>query len=344
MATPPTIRDVLAARRVVREHVAPTPLHAWPLLSRRLGIDVLVKHENHQPVGAFKVRGGIYLLSRLSEAERRRGVVCASTGNHGQSIAFAASRFGVRAVVVVPEGANPGKVESMRALGAEVQERGSDFVASCRAAEALSESDGLRFVHSGNEPDLIAGVGTYALEIVEACPDVDTVIVPVGGGSGASGCCTVLKSVDPAIEIIACGAEGAPAAQRSWREGRRITAPITTFAEGVATGEPFELPQSILRRHLDDFVLVSDDEIRDAIRLYLETTRNLAEGAGAIPLAAARKLAPRLKGRRVALVLSGGNLAMERLRDVLAPAADPARGAPEDRRVPGTSQRSEDCR
>lgn len=302
---------------MLRTHLPRTPLHHYPLLSDRLGFEAYVKHENHQPIGAFKVRGGIYLMARLSADERERGVISASTGNHGQSIAYAARLFGARAVIVVPEGSNPAKVESMRALGAEVRFHGRDFDEARERVEELAEEEGYRYVHSANEPLLIAGVATYAFEILEDLPEIDALFVPLGGGSGAAGSSIVLKALKPGCRVIAAQSEAAPAGYLSWREGRIVEAEMKTFAEGVATRTAYELTQEILRDRLDDFTLVSDDEIRRAIVLYLETTRNLAEGAGAVALAAARKLRDRFLGKKVALVLSGGNISLGQLREVL---------------------------
>jgi len=318
MLQPPTFQDVLKARQIVRRYLPRTPLHFYPALSDLLGFQVYVKHENHQPVGAFKVRGGVYLTSQLSEDERRRGMITASTGNHGQSIAYAGRLFGVRAVIGVPEGANPGKVTAMRALGADVRFHGTDFDAAREYVERLAADEGYRYVHAGNEPHLIAGVGTYALEILEDLPDVETILVPVGGGSGASGICTVVKAVKPTVEVIGAQAAAAPAAYKSWKAKRLVEDRTETFAEGLATRTAFSLPQRILWQHLDDFVLVGEEDMRQAIVPMLEQTHNLAEGAGAAALAAAVNLKERLAGRKVALVLSGGNLSVEKLRWALA--------------------------
>lgn len=314
----PTLRDVLRARNVIRRHLLPTPLIRYPALDRAIGAEVYVKHENHQPVGAFKVRGGIYLMSCLSEEERRRGVIAASTGNHGQSIAYAARLFGVPAIIGVPEGANPGKVESMRGLGAEVIHHGPDFDAAREYVEDLAAERGYRYVHSGNEPLLVAGVGTITLEILEEQPEIDTIFVPIGGGSGAAGAAIVARSVDPAIRVIGVQSEGAPAAWLSWRDRRPVeTERVATFAEGLATRTTFSYPRQIMWDLLDDFVLVSEEELRQAVYLYLAGAHTLAEGAGAAPLAAALKLKDDLAGRRVALILSGGNLSPDQLRWVL---------------------------
>jgi threonine dehydratase len=283
-----------------------------------LGCTTYVKHENHQPIGSFKVRGGINLMASLSEAERQRGVITASTGNHGQSIAYAARLFEVEARVVVPEGANPGKVEAIQHFGAEVIFHGRDFDDARLYTEQQAEEHGYRYIHSANEPLLIAGVGTYAVEILEVQPKIETIIVPVGGGSGASGVAIVTKASDEGIEVIGVQSEKAPAAYLAWKQDRPVEAEMETFAEGIATRYSFELTQSILQDLLDDFILVSDHDLKRAIVQLLEKTHNLAEGAGAASLAAALKLSDRLAGRKVALILSGGNLSLEKLRDAIA--------------------------
>jgi threonine dehydratase len=313
----PTLADVLEARRRISPHLRPTPLYGYAVLDELLGADVVVKHENHQPVGAFKVRGGVNLVSRLSAEEREHGVIAASTGNHGQSIAFAARIFGVPATICVPEDANPVKVASMRGLGAELVFHGRDYDEARERCEQLAHERGYRYVHSGNEPLLIAGVATETLEILEEQPEIDVVIVPIGGGSGAAGACIVAKAVNPAVAVVGVQSEAAPTAYRSWRERRLVEDRMDTFAEGLATRTAFELPQTILWRMLDDFVLVSDDEIRAAQALMIETTRNLVEAAGASPLAAALRLRDQLAGKRVALILSGGNASREQLLEVL---------------------------
>jgi threonine dehydratase len=314
----PTLADVLEARRRIAPHLNPTPLYSYAGLDELLGTKAFVKHENHEPVGAFKVRGGVNLVSRLSPEVRRRGVIAASTGNHGQSIAFAARLFGVRATICVPEDANPVKVASMLGLGAELVVHGRDYDEAREHCEALAGEHGFRYVHSGNEPLLIAGVATETLEILEEQPATEVVIVPIGGGSGAAGACIVAKSVNPAVEVIGVQSEAAPAAYRSWRERRLVDDRMETFAEGLATRSPFELPQRILWRLLDDFVLVSDEEIRAAQTVLIEATRNLIEAAGAAPLAAALRLRDQLVGKRVALIASGGNVSLEQLAELLS--------------------------
>jgi threonine dehydratase len=314
----PTFTDVLAARQRIAPYLRPTPLYSYGALSELLGTDAWVKHENHLPVGAFKVRGGVNLLAQLSAEERERGVISASTGNHGQSIAYASRLFGVRAIICVPEGANPVKVASIRALGAEIVVHGRDFDEARDRCAELSAEHGYRYIHSGDEPHLIAGVATATLELLEDEPAIDVIVVPIGGGSGAAGACIAAKAVRSDIEVIGVQSAAAPAAYRTWKEGRPVEDRMETFAEGLATRVSFELPQRIMREHLDDFVLVSDDAIRSAIVRMIETTRNLVEAAGAAPLAAALSLRERLAGRRVVLICSGGNISPAQLADALA--------------------------
>jgi threonine dehydratase len=309
----PDLSDVLAARRRIAPYLRPTPLYSYPALDALTGTRVWVKHENHQPIGAFKVRGGINLVGQLSADDRRRGVITASTGNHGQSVAYAAGVFGVRATVCVPEHANPVKVESMRALGAEVISQGKDFDDAREHCEKLAAEHGYRYIHSANEPALIAGVATYTLEILESQPDIDVIVVPIGGGSGAAGACLVATAVSPSIEVIGVQSEAAPAARRSWQARALVEDAMGTLAEGLATRTAFELTQRILWAQLDDFVLVSEAELTQATRLMIEKTRNLVEPAGAAALAAVLAAPARFAGREVAVICSGGNISPEQL-------------------------------
>jgi threonine dehydratase len=309
----PDLSDVLAARRRIAPYLQPTPLYSYPALDTLAGTRVWVKHENHQPIGAFKVRGGLNLISQLGPDDRRRGVITASTGNHGQSVAYAAAVFGVPAIVCVPEHANPVKVESMRALGAEVIGHGRDFDEARERCEKLAAERGYRYIHSANEPALIAGVATYTLEILEAQPDTDVIVVPVGGGSGAAGACVVATAVRPSIEVIGVQSEAAPAAYRSWQARALVEDTMATLAEGLATRTAFELTQRILWERLDDFVLVSEAQLTDATRFMISKTRNLVEPSGAAALAAVLADPGRFAGRRVAIVCSGGNISPEQL-------------------------------
>ncbi len=314
----PTFQDVLLAQRQIRPYLAPTPLHSYSPLNELLGTSVYVKHENYQPVGAFKVRGGVNLVSQLSQEERSRGVISASTGNHGQSVAYAARLFGVKALIVVPEQANPGKVAAIRGMGAEVVHAGTNFDEAKLHCEQLAQKHGYRYINSGDEPLLIAGVATYALEMLAAEPDLQVIFVPIGGGSGAAGTCLAAKTLNPALRVIGVQAEASPAAYESWRQRSLLTAPNRTFAEGLATGGAFELPQSMLWHNLDDFLLVSDDEIRQAMLWMLQHAHSLAEPAGAASLAAAYKMREQVQGTRVGIVCSGGNASLAQLQQALA--------------------------
>jgi threonine dehydratase len=314
----PTLGDVYRARKAIAPYLAPTPLLDAEKLSARIGVTTYVKCENLLPIGAFKVRGGVYLLSRLSSAERARGVVGASTGNHGQSIAWAARAFDTKATVFVPEGANPLKVASMERLGATVVAHGADFDEALVAAGAFAEREGAHFIHSANEPDLIAGVATATLEMLEAQPDIEAIFVPIGGGSGLCGATLVAKALNPDIQVIGVQAEGAPAVYESWRDRELKTLDrADTFAEGVATRRAFELPAAMLWDRVDEIMLVSDAELRQGILTMLETTAMLAEGAGAAALAGLHRRRHDFAGRKVGIVLSGGNLTLERLGEAL---------------------------
>ncbi len=318
MSDTPTLADVYAARRRVLAVLRPTPLMRHPLLDAETGLQILVKHENHNPTGAFKVRGGANLIATLSP-EERRGVITATTGNHGQSIALACRREGVPCTIVTPLGNNPEKNAAMRAYGAELIEFGRDFDEARERVEALQRERGLRYIHSANEPMLLAGVGTYALEIFEEEPDTEVILVPIGGGSGACGCVIVRSGLGSRARVIGVQAEHADAFARSWTSGSRVVGErADTFAEGMATRVTFDLTFDILTRELDDIVLLSEDELAEGVRLALRATHNLAEGAGAASLIAAMKLRDRLGGKKVVCVMSGGNIDRATLTRVLA--------------------------
>jgi threonine dehydratase len=313
----PSLADVYRARHAIERYLKRTPLVHNPYLSRLLGCDAYLKLENLQPIGAFKVRGGVNLATSLAEADRRRGIVGASTGNHGQSLAYGAKLVGMRCVIAVPQRPNPLKVDAIKALGAEVAIHGRDFEQARAWAEEFAHQEGMRYVHHINSPELVAGVATVSLEIVDDLPDVDVIIAPIGGGSGATGHCIVAKALRPDVQVIGAQAEGAPAIYRSWKERKLQQAPIDTIAEGLATGTPFFPPARTFIDHLDDMLLVSDDEMREAIALLLRSARQLAEPAGAAATAAAVQMGDRIKGKKVAIVLSGGNLPTEDLRRIL---------------------------
>ena len=313
--TVPSLADVYAARARIADTIRPTPLSRHALLSAETGLDLLVKHENHNPTSAFKVRGGLNLVRSLSPDEQARGVVTASTGNHGQSIALACQRAGVACTVFVPLGNNPEKNAAIRALGATLDEGGRDFDEARERCEARAASTGARYVHSANEPLLVAGVATYALEIFEVEPAVEVILVPLGGGSGACGNCLVRSALGSKARVIGVQAANADAFTRSFRSGTRVVGEsANTFAEGMATRVTFDFTFGILQRELDDIVTLTEDELADGVRLALRSTHNLAEGAGAAALAAATKLRDSLKDRKVVAVMSGGNLDAAKLK------------------------------
>ena len=314
-----TLQEIIAARRVVTHFLKPTPLIHYPELSDRLGFQAYIKHENHHPTSSFKVRGGLNFMHHLPQAQREKGVITATRGNHGQSIAYAATQFGVEATVVVPYGNNPEKNSAMQAFGAELIEHGADFDEALELCEKLQAERGLYYVHPCMEPALFHGVGTYSLEIFESLPNVDAIIVPIGGGSGCCGAIAVSKAINPNVKVIGVQAENAPAIYRSWKTGQRVeTDSCDTIADGIATRAPFPLPLSIIKEGVHDIVLLSEAELEEGIRLALRWTHNLAEGAGAAPIAAAHKLTDTLSGKRVVMVMSGGNLDTETLKKLLA--------------------------
>lgn len=313
----PSLAGALGARDIIRPHLTPTPLRNYPGLDRAIGGRIYVKHENHNPTGTFKIRGGITLMHHLKRRSTP-GVITYSTGNHGASVAASARMFGLPAVVVVPEKSNPLKVQAIRDAGAELIEHGADFEAAGRKVEQLVAERGLYFVHPANEPHLIDGVGTEFLEIIEQLPDLDVMLVPIGAGSEAAAAITVLKAIRPQIEIIAVQAEASPAAWQSWKAGHIVMAPNTTFAGGVATGTAYELPFGLYRDALADFILLSETELYEGIALAAHHTRNLAEGTGAACLRAAFKIRDRLAGKTVAIQMSGGNASGEEIRQAMA--------------------------
>ena len=313
----PTLRDVYRAKTTIAPHIPRTPLHYSSGLSEMLSAEVYLKHEEHLPLGAFKGRGGINLLANLSDEEKKRGLITASSGNHGQSMASACKLFGVKAVIGLPEDANPNKVAAMRALGAELVFHGADFDAARLHCERLAKEEGYRFVHPVNDPLLIAGVGTQTLETVEDLPDVEVLMLPLGGGSGISGACIVAKGIDPSIEVLAVQSEQAQAGYLSWKKGEIVESEMNTVAEGIATRSGYELAQQIMVDLLDDFLLVSDDEIHQAIGTLVDKAHTLAEGAGATALAGAIRYPEKVKGKKVAITVSGGNITVDQLRESL---------------------------
>ncbi len=314
-----TLADVEAALPLVRAAVPATPHYAWPLLKARTGVDVVVKHENHTPIGAFKVRGGLVYADRLKRARPRvNGIVTATRGNHGQSFAFAGSRVGVPVTIVVPHGNSVEKNAAMRAFGAELIEHGRDFDEAKDRAMAIAAERGLAFGPSFHR-DLVIGVATYAHELLTACADLDVVYVPIGLGSGISGVIGVRDALGLKTAVVGVVSERANAYRRSFEAGRVVpTNSAATFADGVAVRVPDEAALDIIRRGAERIVEVSDDEIAEAIRILFSDTHTAAEGAGAAPLAALIKERGRLQGRRAAIILTGQNIDRAMMQAVLA--------------------------
>lgn len=312
-----SVSRALGAREVIRPHLRPTPLRNYPSLDRLVGARVFVKHENHNPTGTFKIRGGLNLMHNLA-GEGIKGVITYSTGNHGTSVAASAGRFGLKAVIVVPENSNPLKVQAIKDAGAELIEHGADFEAAGRKVAQMVEERGLYFVHPANEPHIINGVATGFLEILEEVPDLDALLLPLGAGSEVAAACGVIKKIKPELELIAVQAQAAQAAFLSWKAGKILTAPNSTFAGGVSTGTAYEVPFALYRDALADFVLLSEEELYEGIALAAHHTRNLTEAAGSACLRAAVKIRSRLAGKKVAVQFSGGNASGPELREAFS--------------------------
>jgi threonine dehydratase len=319
MSMPITIDDVRAARERLSPYLLPTPLRHYPQLDDAMpGLELLVKHENVQPTGSFKVRNGLATVTALGAAERAAGIVGATTGNHGLGLAYAGRQLGVPVTICVPRGNNPEKNAALRAWGARVVEEGADYDEAVAAAQRLVETEGRTLAHSTNNPQVLAGAGTMSLEILEQASELDAVIIAIGGGSQAVGAITVARALRPGLRVIGVGAAGAPAGHDGWHaRAPRRTDRAATFAEGVATRTTYELTFPALLDGLAQFITVTDTEIADAVRLILSTTHHLVEGAGAMGVAAARKLAPELQGQRVGVIFCGGNMDSAVLRRIL---------------------------
>ena len=315
---PVTFEEVLAARDFIRPHLVLTPLYGYPSLERLLGARTYVKHENHHLVGAFKVRGGVYLVGTLPAEQKSKGVIGATRGNHGQSLAYAGRLFGVKAVIAVPHGNNPEKNEAMRLHGADLIEQGGDYDEAVKLVEELTRKHGYRYVHAANEPKIIAGVGTYSLEVFEQLPEAEVMIVPVGLGSGLSGACVVAQGLGKNTRLVGVQAEAASSVGQSWRSDKIITTDSAdTIADGLATRIPAEMTLEIMRRRVDEMVTVGEQEIIEAVRLMIQATHNLVEPAGACALAAAVKIRKKLAGKKVVLVQTGANIDWNTLRRIV---------------------------
>lgn len=319
-AWPITFDDVLQARERLAPYLIQTPLRHYPLLDELLGggTSLLIKHENHQPTCSFKVRNGLSLATALSTEERDRGVVAASTGNHGQGVAYAAHLLGIRATICVPAGNNPEKNAAMRAWGATVHEEGRDYDEAVDVMLRLARTRGMQVAHSTNDTRVLAGAATMSLEMFEQSGGLDAIVVAVGGGSQCVGALTVARELAPGIAVYGVQAAGAPAIHDSWRARSPIRSErADTFAEGVATRQPYALTYATLCDGLSDFLTVTDAELAEAIRIILQRTHNLVEGAGALGVAGSLKLREKLRGKRVGIIFSGANLDTSVLRRVL---------------------------
>jgi threonine dehydratase len=319
MTAPIRIDDILAARERLAPYLAPTPLRNHPTLDAALpGLTLFVKHENVQPTGSFKVRNGLATITALDSAQRSAGVVGATTGNHGLGLAFAGRQLGVPVTICVPRGNNPEKNAALRAWGAAVIEEGADYDEAVSVAQRVVQDEGRTLAHSTNNPNVLAGAGTMSLEIMEQASELDVLLIAVGGGSQAVGAIIVARALRPGLEVIGVQAAGASAAHDGWHaRAPRRTERAATFAEGVATRSTYDLTFPSLLEGLTDFITVTDAEIADAVRLIISSTHHLVEGAGAMGVAAARKLAPGLQGQRVGVIFCGGNLDSAVLRRIL---------------------------
>ena len=319
MTAPITCDDILAARERIAPYLEPTPLRRHPPLEALLpGVELHVKHENVQPTGSFKVRNGLSTITALNADDRQRGVVGATTGNHGLGLAYAGRKLGVDVTICVPLGNNPEKNAALRAWGANVVESGADYDEAAAVAAGLVESRGLALAHSTNNVNVLTGAGTMTLEILEQVDDLDTLIIAIGGGSQAVGAITAARAMRPSLRVIGVQAAGASAAFDSWQaRAPRTTARANTFADGVATRATYALTFPALLDGLSDFITVTDAEIAEAVRIILSTTHHLVEGAGAMGVAAAMKLREQLTGQRVCVVFCGGNMDSAVLRRIL---------------------------
>jgi len=318
MPTHPTLADILKARQFLDEHLSPTPIYRSAAFSETLGLELHIKYENFQPIRSFKVRGGLYTMSLLDEEQRARGVTTASTGNHGQGIAYGGGAMGVPVTVVVPHGTPMVKSDAIRRLGAELVVHGETIADGFARSREIAEETGMVYIEDGEDFGLMAGAGTIGLEIVEDLPDVDAVVLPVGGGNLIAGVGTAIKATHPDVRLIGVQASNAPSVYRSWQEGRTVTtATCDTFAGGLATTYPGGLAFDVLKDRVDEMHLVTEEEMKQTIPVVLEHTGFIAEGAAAAVFALCMREAATWRGRRVAALFSGGNLGMDGVREMV---------------------------
>jgi len=311
---PISLLEVLKAKSTISQYFSPSPLIRYENLSRYLNCNVYIKHENHNPTGSFKIRGGINIMSHIKHRQIR-GVVTFSTGSHGLSVGTSAKLFNIPSVVVVPNNTNPAKIRLIKDTGADVIEAGNNFDEAAQVVATLNEEKGYYYVHPANEPLLINGVGTEFLEIIEKLPDIDAIILPLGGGSEVAAAITTLKALKPDIEIYAVQAQASSAAYFSWKTKEICIRENKTFAGGFATGSAYETTFNIYKNTLTDFILLDEEEILRGMSLAAHYTHNMVEGAGSSTLMAAWKLKERLAGKNVVLQFSGANASYTEIKD-----------------------------
>ena len=312
------IQGIIEAQGSVYRSIKKTNLIYYSELSRITGAQIYVKHENHNPTGSFKVRGALNFFEHVNPENMEAGVLVATRGNHGLAMSWAAQKYGIPCTVVVPEGNNPEINRIIESFDGQIIEHGNDFYEAQFYCDELVESAGYYYVEQGNEPHILNGLGTMGMEIFEDLPDLDVIICPIGGGAGCAALATVAKTINPDVEVIGVQAEKAPAFYRSWKQGEWVVLDSAeTIAEGLAARSVFQLPYVILKDKITDIILLSEDEILEGVRLALETTHNLAECAGSVPVKAAVKIKDRLAGKKVVLVMTGGNLDKKHLSAAL---------------------------
>jgi threonine dehydratase len=306
------------ARAVIDRYLKRTNLTHYPELSRLIGCEAFVKHENHNPTGSFKIRGALNFFHHMSREELETGILVATRGNHGLAMAWAGQWFNVPCTVVVPEGNNPEINRTIESYGAELIVHGDDFYDAQSYCEELVDSAGYYYVQQGNEPEILNGLSTMGLEIMEDLPGTDTIICPIGGGAGCASILKTARAIKPDIEIIGVEAMNAPSFYNSWKKGEIVTLDEAhTVADGLAARTVFHLPYTILKDAINDVVLLTENEILEGIRMALTTTHNLAEGAGAVSLMAAYKIKDRLAGKKVVMIMSGGNITVDAIKTAL---------------------------
>jgi len=318
LASQVNMLEIFKARRIVEDALKPTNLTNYKRLSDTLGASVYIKHENHLPTNSFKVRGAVNFMAQISPEIKRTGIVVATRGNHGLAVAWAAQKCGVFCNVVVPEGNDPEVTAEIISYGAQVIERGADFYESQDYCEELSEKTGYYYLRQGSEPALLTGIATLGIEIFEELPDVEIIIIPIGGGTGCAALARVCQGINPQVKLIGVQAQRMPSFYESWRQGKKvIVPPAATVADGLAARTVFEIPYLLLKDVIHDVVLLTEEELQEGVRLALRYTQNLAEVAGAAALSAAFKIKDQLAGKKVVAVMTGGNISLNRLTTIL---------------------------